>query len=230
MLPPVALLIPVLDRPKRVAPVLRSLEENTGAPFRALFIASQGFPDEHRAVEAAGGELVVVGFPHGPGDYARKINFAATKTTEPVLFLAADDVTFHPGWYEAACAALATLPEQCGAVGTQDMGNSRVLAGTHSTHSLVTRDYMTRFGTIDEPGQLLHTGYPHEFVDDEFVETAKHRGRFAFANDSVVEHLHPHWGKARFDSTYRRATARLEKGRAVYKQRAHLWGGDPDSR
>jgi hypothetical protein len=46
------------------------------------------------------------------------------------------------------------------------------MAGRHSTHSLVTRDYVERFGTIDEAGVVLHEGYPHEFVDDEFVQTA----------------------------------------------------------
>lgn len=229
-LPPVVVLIPVLDRPSRIAPVLRSLEANTGAPFRALFLASQGFPEEHVAVEDAGGELVVVPFEQAPGDYARKINFAAKRTTEPNIFMAADDVKFHEGWYEAACEALATLPEECGVVGTQDMGNDRVLAGLHSTHSLVSRSYMERFGTIDEPGLLLHPGYPHEFVDDEFIETAKYRDRFVFADGSVVEHLHPHWGKAKYDSTYRRAAARLEEGKAVYKRRCPLWGADPSLR
>lgn len=210
--------------------MLRSLEANTGAPFRALFLASQGFPEEHEAIEATGGELVVVPFQQAPGDYARKINFGAKRTTEPNIFMAADDVTFHAGWYEAACAALATLPDGCGVVGTQDMGNDRVLAGEHSTHSLVSRSYMEQFGSIDTPGVLLHDGYPHEFVDDEFIETARYRDRFVFAHDSIVEHLHPHWGKAKYDATYRRATTRLQEGRAVYKRRAHLWGADPSKR
>lgn len=229
-LPPVVVLIPVLDRPNRVDPVLRSLEATTDAPFRCLFLASQGYGAEHERVNDRGGELVVVPFVQGPGDYARKINFGIRISTEPNIFMAADDVEFRDGWYTAACAALAGLPDQCGVVGTQDLGNDRVIAEQHSTHSLVTRSYVDQFGTIDESGKALHEGYPHEFVDDEFIETAKFRGRFVFAGDSVVEHLHPHWGKARTDSTYKRAPSRLIEGRKLYKQRAPLWGADPSLR
>ncbi len=213
-----AILVPVLRRPHRVAHLLASAKAATPSA-RVLFIASPGDEAEHDAVRAAGGDLLVIARPHGPGDYAAKINAGHRHTTEPLLFLGADDIDFHPGWFEAAVARM-TGP--AGVVGTNDLGNDRVMRGEHATHSLVSRFYADR-GTIDEPGKVLHEGYPHEFVDDEFVATAKYRGAWAFASDAVVEHLHPLWGKAPTDDLYDAHAERMRLGRRVYQRRCRLW-------
>ena len=86
----------------------------------------------------------------------------------------------------------------------------------------MAREYVDR-GTIDEPGKLLHEGYPHEYVDDEFVQTAKKRGAWAFAEASIVEHLHPSWGKAPRDKLYDAQRQRMNAGRVVLNRRRHLW-------
>ena len=96
------------------------------------------------------------------------------------------------------------------------------MRGEHSTHSLVTRAY-THHGTIDDPSRLLHEGYPHEYVDDEFVGTARHRGAFAAAPDSVVEHLHPQVQKAPMDDLYAQQHSRMRRSVGLYRQRRHLW-------
>ena len=153
------------------------------------------------------------------GNYAKKINRAVAATTEPLVFLGADDLRFHPGWFEAAKAR---LTPGIGVVGTNDLLSKRVMAGEHSTHSLVTRAYVAQ-GTIDDPTKLLHEGYPHEFVDDEFIETAVHRRAFVHAADSVVEHLHPFGGKAPTDALYAKAGRRLLVGRIRYRWRRRLW-------
>lgn len=108
-------------------------------------------------------------------------------------------------------------------VGTNDLGNPRVLRGVHATHSLVTRRYVDQHGTIDEPGKVLHEGYWHEFCDDEFVETSWKRKAWAFAADSVVEHLHPAWGKAPMDDLYAQEPRRMRQGRRLFLHRRRLW-------
>lgn len=214
----VAVLVPMLGRAHRVAPLLQSLTA-TAPDARPVFLVSPNDTDVHRAIDANRAERIIVPGPH-PGDYARKINTGYRHTTEPLLFLAADDLQFHPGWCEAAAAELAP---GIGVVGTNDLGSPRVIAGDHATHSLVTRAYVDEFGTIDQRGVVLHEGYQHEFVDDEFVETAKHRGAWAFAAGSHVEHLHPSWGKAPMDSMYAQQRRRMAAGRRVYQKRRHLW-------
>lgn len=216
----VAILVPVLRRPHNVAPLVASIEGATPEAHHTLFICSEGDTDELDAVTDVGAEHLTIP-AYGLGDYAKKINAGFTATTEPYVFLGADDLRFHDGWFAAAHAEMAN--RKIGVVGTQDLGNPRVKQGLHSTHSLVRRSYIERYGTIDEPGKVLHEGYPHEFVDDELVGTAQARGAWAFAHDSVVEHLHPHWGKAPTDDLYGQARSRYMIGRKLYKRRRHLW-------
>lgn len=215
------IIIPVFDRPHRAAPVLESAKAATPAAS-VLFVGNPGDEAEHEAVRAAGGDLLVIEHERLSGDYARKINTAYRLTTHPLLFLAADDVHFHPGWFERVASRLGDGIE---VVGTNDLGNRRVMAGVHSTHTLVTRNYVDTQGTIDGPGEVLHEGYAHEYVDDEFIETAKMRGAFAHATDAIVEHLHPFWEKAPTDPLYDAHWQRMRMGRLVYNNRRHRWQG-----
>jgi glycosyltransferase involved in cell wall biosynthesis len=214
------IVVPVLRRPHRVQPLLESIERNTPAPHRVLFVASPGDDAELAALEAAAADHLVLDRPPGRGDYARKINLAYRSTREPLLFLGADDLAFHPGWLERAQEHLAAGIH---VVGTNDLGNARVIAGDHATHSIVTRWYVDHRGTIDEDRKVLHEGYEHEFVDDEFVATAKKRRAWAFAPHSIVEHLHPSWGKAPTDPLYDDQDRRMRAGRRLYLRRRRLW-------
>ena len=211
---PLVVLVPVLRRPHRVQPLLASLHANTPDPVRALFICDHDDGEQQAAVRKCGADMLIV-----DGGYAAKINAGVTATTEPLLFLGADDLAFHPHWLERAKRR---IKGSVHVVGTNDLCNRRVMRGEHSTHSLVTRAY-THHGTIDDPTRLLHEGYPHEFVDDEFVGTARHRGAFASAPDSIVEHLHPQVGKAPMDDLYAAQGRRMRAGRAHYRLRMPLW-------
>jgi len=211
-------LVPMLGRAHRVAPLVESLTATTPTA-RLLFCCTPRDVDVLAAIGAAGAAHIVV--PHLPvGDYARKINAGYRSTSEPLIFTGACDLRFHPGWLEAAKAQ---LRPGIGVVGTNDLGNPRVLAGDHATHFLVTRAYADQHGTIDGPGQVMAECYPHEYVDDEMVGTAQMRGAWAMAIDSVVEHEHPDWGKAPFDDLYLQQRRRMTLGRRVYNRRRWRW-------
>lgn len=213
------ILVPMLGRPHRVRPLLDSIEETVPAA-NVLFLLSVNDTKVRNAVRDTGRSYRLLSY-HSVGDYATKINTGVSVTTEPLLFTGADDLKFWPGWLEAALAA---FTPGIGVVGTNDLGNPRVLAGEHATHFLVTREYAA-LGTIDRPdsGMLLHPEYPHEYVDDEFVGTAKKRQAWAMALDSHVEHLHPHWGKAPSDALYQQQRYRMRLGQAIYRRRRRLW-------
>ena len=207
----------MLGRPHRVEPVLDSIRVATPLA-RVLFLTTPDDALTRRVVAGVGVEQLTV--PYQPfGDYARKINAGYRHTTEPLLFLAADDLHFHPGWFERCVAHLA---DGIGVVGTNDLTNPRTMSGAHSTHSLVTRWYAD-LGQLDgEPG-ILHEGYPHEFVDDELVATARHRHAWAHAVDAHVEHLHPMGGKAPMDELYAQQRGRMDRGRVIFHRRRRLW-------
>lgn len=210
-------IVPMLGRPHRVAPLLTSLIE-TVPNARTLFMLSDGDTEVIRAVTAIGGQLIRV--PYRPvGDYARKINLGVRASDQPLIFSAADDLKFHAGWFEAA---IVQLKPGIGVVGTNDLGSPRVMNGEHSTHFLFTREY-ANMGTLDNPGTPMCELYPHEFVDDEFVGTARKRNAWAMALDSHVEHLHPNWGKAPMDASYASQASRMRRGRGLYTQRRRMW-------
>ena len=208
-------LVPMLGRPHTVTPLLESIRETCTA--RVLFLLTPG--DDDVAAAVAADEYLYVERQER-GDYARKINHGIVATTEEHIFTGACDLRFHPGWYEAA---LAKLGPGIGVVGTNDLGNRGTITGRHATHMLVTRSYVEEFGTIDEPGKFYHEGYPHELVDDEAVQTARARGALAHASQSIVEHLHPLWGKAEWDDVYEAIPGRIRAGQRLFAERRKLW-------
>jgi hypothetical protein len=219
-------LIPVLNRPKRVNPLVENLKECSALiECRPVFLVSPGDEAELKIIQKAKVEHFVMEQNPTQGDYAKKINLGFFMTDDPFVFMGADDLIFYPGWAERAIAKW----YETGAcvIGTNDLGNQRVMEGRHSTHTLVHRGYGD-CGTCDEEGVLLHEGYWHQFVDDEFVGTAMARGVYTHAEDSIVEHLHPHWGKAPEDDTYRLSMKHFNEDRNYFNRRAPLWWKDPN--
>jgi hypothetical protein len=185
------------------------------------FLVSPGDDDQSVAVKEQPTWNVNVEFEPGPGDYARKINHGyrlAESHGFDWVFTGADDLTFHPGWLQAAMLVAANYGKSV--IGTNDLWNPSVRRGRHSTHSLVSVDYVREIGGgWDGPGVLLHEGYDHQCVDNELCTAALMRGMWAFAKDSVVEHLHPFAKKAEMDDTYRKALAKGKEDIAVFRQR-----------
>lgn len=208
-----AILIPVLRRPHRVEPVLESARA-TVPDALILFIPNPDDDAEVQALIAADAQWLA-----HDGNYAAKINVGVLVTDTPFLLLGADDLKFHPGWYEKAKAK---MTKRIGVVATNDLCNARCMAGQLATHPLVTRAYAER-GTIDEPNKVLHEGYSHEYADDELTGTAIKRRAFAFAPDAIVEHLHPDAGKAPMDDLYAARKQRMRRGQRVFFKRRHLW-------
>lgn len=209
----VAVIVPVLHRPQNAEPFMRSLRASTGLA-RVYAVADHDDPDTAAAWEAAGAEVIV-----GDGvTFAKKVNLGYSKTSEPWLFLTGDDVKFHAGWLDHAQHVADVL--EASVVGTNDLGNPRVMSGDHATHLLVRRSYVDEVGASwDGPGVVAHEGYRHWYVDDELVTAAKQRGVWQMSLGSVVEHLHPIWGKADSDEVYATGQASAEADRKVFLAR-----------
>lgn len=207
-------LIPVLNRPHRAAPVVESIRATSDADI--LFVLSPGDKAEAEAIDGLDSWSVPVPWEPGDGDYARKINFAFDITNHPLVFTGADDLEFEPGWLEAARKI------RKGVVGTNDDANPLVKRGKHSTHSLVSRSYILEHGGTwhDGPGVVYHEGYKHQWVDSELVQAAMDRGEWAFARQSTVRHLHPMFHKAtQMDDTYRKALGDAPHDKRLFTER-----------
>jgi hypothetical protein len=207
-----AILVPVLNRPHRVQPLLDSIMR--AQPARVVFICDQGDNAEREAIRDADSALWIATLTVD-GSYARKINQAIRCVPAERYFLGADDLIFQPGWYTNAKAKFAA---GFSVVGINDKLRR---AREHTTHFLITREYAEQ-GCIDGPGPLCEE-YDHSFVDDEFIATAKHRGAYAYAPEAVVEHVHWMNGCAEDDDVYRKGRARFRIDRKTFARRTPLW-------
>jgi hypothetical protein len=142
-------------------------------------------------------------------------------TTEPYVFLGADDYLFYPGWLGPLLDAQHELEavDSIGGVTTPDD-----LHNPAPTCFLIARTYIeTLGGCVDAVGVAIHPGYQHCFCDNELVETAHSRGKWRSVPESVVEHLHPVAGKGERDATYAKGESSWAQDEALFFSRRPLW-------
>jgi glycosyltransferase involved in cell wall biosynthesis len=197
-----AVVVPTLDRSHALRPLLEAFRQTTD-DFRLVFVLRPDDEGSWEAVEELAAPDVVA--MECEGRYAACVNLAARATDEDFLLIGADDIRPHERWFEAARAKMSSA---VGFVSTNDLGSEDVMAGTVASHPLVARWYAT------EVGDLFDEAYFHNGGIGDASEVAKQRGAFAYAPDSIVEHLHPNYGKAEVDETYRRVS-HDEMGNAV---------------
>lgn len=220
-------LIPTFGRPDRLAPLAANILEATVNPVTVWFIVEQdddgSVAEGERLMARSGFSNVMCLWNEGPRSYAGAINTAHRHTDAPWLFTGADDLRFWPGWDKAAFEH----DDGRRVIGTQDLLNPYVQAMTHATHYLVRRDYLDEVGgVIDKgPGSFQNEGYAHQYVDTEFVDTARHRGEFRPCLTSIVEHRHWSVGGMEPDATSAKAYRDEATDRDLYLSRCHLWGG-----
>lgn len=143
----VAIIVPTLGRPHRIAETIENVKE-TAPSARVHFVVEE---TDTESVKALGKRKATVG---DFGTYAKAINAGYLDCPEPVVMTSDDDCIYHDGWLEAA---LAEMQGHVRVVGTNDLHNPYVLAGVHSTHSLIDRRYIDEVGGVIDglPGVIL---------------------------------------------------------------------------
>lgn len=208
----------MLGRPWHIRPLLQSIT-NSVPDANVLFVVTPTDEAVITKLDKINANYITVEY-NEVGDYARKINAAFDHTTEPLIFTGASDLHFHKRWFERA---VRYIDRGKHVIGTNDMGLDRTINGTHSTHTLVTREYVDKYGLIDQPGKVLCEEYIHEFCDDELVQTAIFRDAWAWSGTSYVEHMHPIWGKGVWDESYTKDKERMARSGAIFTLRSQLW-------
>lgn len=209
----ITIIVPVLNRPHRVAPFIGSLRRAIAdLPVEYLFVANESDTEEIAAIRGTRSNLLVV--PDAQISWANKINRGFAYTTTPWILCGSDDIELADGWFAAAKPFLAW---------SGVLGTSSTLAGgpreKHSTHPLVSRSYIDEMGTFDEPRRVVHSGYRHHCPDTELCETAIVRGRWKRALSCVVTHLRD---RMPVDSTYMLGRQAQMADRAIFLRRMGL--------
>lgn len=214
----VAVLVPALDRPGNVKPLVDSFNATQRGVAKLYFVCDADDTDQIAAVKESGAELLI---STRGSTFAQKINSGFEQTREPWIFVSGDDVRFHRGWIDAARG----LSDRFDVIGTNDSpegtGNPAVARGAHSDHFFVRRAYVDKYGASLE-GLVCHEGYQHFYSDVEVVELAKARRVFTPCLESMVEHLHPDLKKAEVDDTYRKGWSARERDEREWRKRAPL--------
>lgn len=214
------IIIPTFGRPSALAALVDNIRAVTTVDHQITFVVEAHDPDSVAAVEACGLAPVV---NTRTKNYAGALNSGWLQSSADWLFTGADDLIWHPGWHDQIRA----YTRLCQVLGTNDLLNTAVAAGFHSTHSLVHRTYLEQFGGVaDEgPGSFYPECYDHNFCDTEFINTAKMRGRFRPCLDAVVEHLHVTTGKVEADDTFLRSIRNYDDDARMYDMRISVWSG-----
>lgn len=216
------ILVPVMRRPQNAAPFMQSLRATCTEDEAAVVVIYDA--DDVETQTAWGIELCdSVDSGYAAGTFPQKINVGFRCTERPWVMLVGDDVRFHPNWFEAAVRCI--QQSGCMVIGTNDLGNGAVVSGQHATHMLINRQYVNDLGASwDGPGVVCHEGYRHSYVDDEIVRRAKQLGTWASARDSIVEHMHPAWGKGNHDDVYAMGGASMGADSQLFVQRCSANG------
>lgn len=210
-------LIPTYGRSARLADLVTNIFEASVHVDLVTVIAEADDKPTISAVEKLGNFVRLI-INDRERTYAGAINCAVDHVVSPWLFTGADDLRFYAGW-DVQALRLANLTD-AQVVGTNDLWNASVLAGRHSTHSLVTLDYIRTVGATADaiPGKCLHE-YHHNFVDPELVQVAMFRDVYAHCHTSIVEHLHPLAGKGETDATYELGRSQYDADADLFQQR-----------
>jgi len=224
----IAILVPVLGRPHQIGPLLESIAAATDVDYKVVFICSPSDPTQEVCRDSEADTITVPWEPER-ADFAKKINCAYRAIEEEWYFQAATDLVFQEGW--ASRALHVAQASRCGVIGTNDLGNPAVKKGNHATHIVFSRAYIEEHGgTFDSSGAVFSEVYDHQFCDTEFVQTALSRGQFKPSLRSIVEHMHPHWGKGEMDDTYLKSERSFREDMTIYHQRMQILRGDSQHR
>ena len=234
----VAVLVPVLNRPDNVKPLVESFREHNDGTATLYFITD---PDDRAEREAIAQhcqwerDCVEVLQSDRGSSFACKVNSGVQQSLvhegvhrEDWVFVCGDDVEFTPGWLDAARA----LSTRFDVIGTNDsepgrVRNPAVANGSHADHFFVRRSYIDELGAcLDGPGVLAPEAYFHWFTDKEIIQLAKARGVFTPCLESRVIHHHPGFDgdeQARqADPTYMKAVEFSEMDQITFTKRARL--------
>lgn len=205
----VAVIVPLM-RAHKIAGVVNSIIATT-ADCHIVVLATGECAEACRT-------LPVTLIDDGGGTWPERINRGVRESTEPYCFTGADDLLFHPGWFGAAMAVMDTIPGG-GVIAVNDLMNK---AGVHF---LLSREYINALGgsMADPPGVAMHEGFRHSYCDDFARKCAQHRGRWGFAEDSIVEHQHAGCGKAPMDDIYRMGESTMVDGYALFHSLRYLF-------
>ena len=103
-----------------------------------------------------------------------------------------------PGWDERLLASLGGRPGVA-------YGNDLHQRGAWPTAAMISADVVGALGYVSPPPE--EGGPEHLYIDCFWTREGEDLGNLVYLDDVIVEHLHPHAGKAAYDASYMRSNS-----------------------
>lgn len=215
-----AIFLPTYKRPNILLKVARNIEHNTHNPHKLYFGIELDDAESMKVLKH--NKLNFYVNEYDPS-FSNTIQTLYEHTDEPIFMMANDDFYFTYNWDEAPMKVL-TEHGNIMVLGVHDGNPSNT---KYSTISLVKRTYIEQqSGVIDMPRRVLYP-YNHNFVDDEFTETAQARRVWDKLEAPCIIHQHHSftWVSERneLDETYKKNDALAGLDTQTYFSRRPLW-------
>jgi glycosyltransferase involved in cell wall biosynthesis len=206
----VSVIMPTRERPEQALRCIeRLLQTSVGYDVEAIVVAD-GDDTTGDVIARAGVARVIM--PPERLSAPRCWNLGAAAATGDVLVLAADDLWWFHGWIGEMTEWMAAFPNGDGMIGFNDLAQD---GNKLATHYAVSR----RFAVEQFGGVLVCPQYRHYFIDNEATARGMRAGRYRWAQNSVVEHRHPAWRKAKSDGLYASRAPLMAEDQAMFQRR-----------
>jgi hypothetical protein len=184
------IIVPSRNRPENASRLLRQIQRTipAGADLHVMFAVDQ---DDLSSVNyPLHNTLVVQG-----GTMVNALNEVATLKASEYEFLGflGDDTLPHGDWYARIVAELEQKDNAI--VYANDLINGALLP----TAAFMDANIIRTLGFMAPPAQK------HLYVDNFWKELGQTLGTLTYLDDVIIEHLHPHGGKAASDEIYEAA-------------------------
>lgn len=212
----VAILIPTYGRPHRIAPLIENITSVTDMSLVEIVFIVEA--DDQATIDACESLGVTYLINTRARNYAGAMNTAVRTLQNEFFYASSDDFLYHENWLQP----LLNYSAAYSVVGSNDLGNPAVAQGQLAVAFLIKKSYLSR-AVLDSPGDMVHEGYLHNFADTELTQTAISQNEYGYCSESIVEHMHPAFGKGADDNTYHLQDGTWDHDAMVYQTRSILW-------
>jgi glycosyltransferase involved in cell wall biosynthesis len=208
----VAILTPTYGRPHKIQSYIDNIRSVTNMDLAEIVFIVEDDDLEVKKLCQESGEKTFINTR--ARSFGGAMNTAVRLLDNQYFFGSSDDFFFHPNWLEP----LLELTEKYGFIKCNDLGRTDNLA----TCYLINRSYLTRC-VPDSPEDIVCEKYLHNFTDTELTAVAIANGEYYYCQESIVEHMHPVWGKAEYDATYGLQNGTWQYDENIFYERSSFW-------
>ena len=155
-----SIIIPTI-RPKNIPNLKRLIKKNAGVPRKIYEILIEEDRDR-------------IGAP-------AMVKKLTERSKHSLVMFIGDDCLPQPGFLAKALVSMDSLPGKWGLVGLNDMQRPADHAPTH---------WLAHKKLLEYCGEFFHTGYIHQYCDNELYLWALLLNQYARANDAKIFHDH----------------------------------------